>query len=212
MRKKSLEAKLKFHNPELYGEYRTSRNVHEAVATVTGLATLILTAASFLQTEHLLPAAPIFVLGLVVTVIIAKQGTHHAILENFEQDLFQQEHRTQTEIENMSEVLNEAHFANRGINITAGHQATVIVNSKVVNSFNSMEVEEPEVAKALATVAALVEERGDENSAAALEDLIEEIDGRRKTSRLRATWDYLVKTLPDVAKLTSAVAVISKLF
>jgi hypothetical protein len=76
----------------------------------------------------------------------------------------------------------------------------------------NIQITNPDLSDAIRILAGAVEESGSKNAAEAFEDLVTEIDGARKPSRLRAFWDQLVRFLPDTAKIAGAAATISKLF
>jgi len=213
VRRKNLENRLRVEDPDRHEEYLST---YWTENVISGAAVLVLLGGGFLlsaatEFENFAP----FVVGIVTSALVGFFLKHFSkanqILTDFETKIIARENTAQQQVSEVK-IMSEKAFQSRGINVVAHPNSTVLIGSKVINSFNSIEKSDPELAQAIATLVGFVDKQNNLNAADALEDLVTEIDGEKKASRIRASWDYLVKLLPDVAKLSAAAAVISKLF
>ena len=96
--------------------------------------------------------------------------------------------------------------------IQAGSGATVVVDSTVINSFNSVQAQDPELAQALAEVLAAVDKMQDGSAKAEakeLADALVESAESGKKAIFRASWDRLRAIAPvvgSIATVTGAIA------
>lgn len=131
-------------------------------------------------------------------------------------EFLKREHAKKNEVEKelmmAAQKINEDEYLGKGIRVVTGASSNVIIGSNVQNSFNSLSTSDPELANSIATIAGFVEESENKEAGTALEDLVDELKGNKKPSRVKAFWNALVGILPDVAKLGTAAATITKFF
>jgi hypothetical protein len=152
--------------------------------------------------------------GLVLGAIIglSEAMTASRILDQFEAELIRRDRTQKAHVQEIRTMTEDA-LKHRGDQIIAGDYATIINNATVIGDVvKNIQITNPDLSDAIRILAGAVEESGSKNAAEAFEDLVTEIDGARKPSRLRAFWDQLVRFLPDTAKIAGAAATISKLF
>ena len=94
----------------------------------------------------------------------------------------------------MAKVFDEDALSTKGHNIMAAKGATVVIDSTIIGSFHSIEKSDPQLADAVAQLVAFVENYGDQDSAKALSELVGELEGDQKPTRVRAFWDCLLYT------------------
>jgi len=211
VRKSHLLNRLRIENPSLYIKhqslYQRQRIIVGSFAVILILIGIIISIVS----ENFLPLITFTVIASVINFVVEKGSAANEILNEFETDLINREINSQDQIKDIKS-MSEENFRSRGVKVIAHPNSTVFVNSKVVNSFNNIEKSSPDLANAVATLIGFVEDKNNPKAVEVLEDLISEINGEKKSSKIQASWEYLVKILPDIAKLSSAAATISKLF
>jgi len=100
----------------------------------------------------------------------------------------------------------------QGNTVTAGDGAVVVIGAEVVNSFNAIKKDDPQLAAAINTISGEVERAGNKEAGQAWARFLKELTGERDKSVLSALWDKVVKLVPDVATLVESAAKITGLF
>lgn len=214
VRRKALAARLRVENPKRYEEYQSAywfETGFSSVAIFIIFGGILISAQNGFETFAPIIFSVVIAVVILIFVRNASNPNCNQILADFETNLILRENTAQREVTEVKKI-SEDSFRSRGISIVAHKSSTVVVGSKVISSFNNLQETDSELSNAIATLVGYVEEQNNSLAAEALEDLVVEIDGERKPSKIRASWDYLVKILPDVAKLGAAAASISKLF
>ena len=93
------------------------------------------------------------------------------------------------------------------------HNATIINESLVVDSFNKVRERDEETGKALIEVAKFIENSGNVSAGALLNTFYEELNKTQpEKSKLSSLWSGILTLLPSVATLAGAVSKITGLF
>ena len=92
--------------------------------------------------------------------------------------------------------------------------STIVNRSLLANSLNKISSKYGnEVENALEQIASHIEQLGNGESAELLNGFSQEINNEKPNHTvLKTLWDGLVRSLPDVAKVSTAIATISKIF
>ena len=101
----------------------------------------------------------------------------------------------------------------KGDIIVSGSGHTVLVNSQVVNSFNAVKGRDPDLAKAITTLAGLVEISKNADAADLFNSFHEEISSPKpKKKLLNSLWTGLTLALPVIKEMTDIVGSITPYF
>lgn len=151
--------------------------------------------------------------GLVgLQVAFEDTGKPGEILDAFEMRKLTEEKKMKEETAKANERINEDTYLGAGIKIVTGEKSNVVIGNNIQNSYSIIEKTDTELAQAIATLVGFVNENGSDQSREALGDLVDELEGEQKPSRVKAFWNALVSALPQVAGLTTAAAKIIAVF
>lgn len=145
--------------------------------------------------------------------IVSRIGIANGIVSRYAAALRRRSIWSTGKIMDQAKKLREIEAKAYGDTIIAGAGATVINRSVLINSLNAVKEDDPELADAITTVAGFIAKSGNNDAADIFKDLVSAIgDKPRRPTLIKASWNLLVNTLPDVAKLSTAVAAITGLF
>lgn len=97
--------------------------------------------------------------------------------------------------------------------IVSGNHAPVVINGQIVNSYNSIVQEDPELASAIKLLGGYIEESKSKEAAEYFDEfhkLIAEKDSSKVT--LKALWNGMIKVLPEIENLKNVVTKVTSLF
>ena len=107
---------------------------------------------------------------------------------------------------------NIGNIRSAGHVVLAGQGATVLIDSQVTNSFNTIKSQDPVLADAIQTITGAIEKSGNKDAGQAWGRFLKELSGERDKSVMHALWDRVVKLVPDVVSLVESVAKLTALF
>jgi len=212
IRKRDLLTRLSVENPDLYKKYRKHVNEEsnfKAIVLIVFIVSGLFSIA--LKTWF------IVVMSLIATFYIKDQffpGIKKAneILDELEKAIIIKKINSNTTMEQVGKMMSEKEAFHIGDRIIAHDGATIINKSVVVSVFKSFVDKDIELSNAIKVLTGYIEESKNIEAASTLSDLASELAKEAHPSRIRAYWNELVRILPDITKLTTAVAAITKLF
>ncbi|MGR5062745.1 hypothetical protein [Photobacterium sp. DNB22_13_2] len=108
-------------------------------------------------------------------------------------------------------LINEAHVT--GDVIIQGNKAPVIINSTIIDSFNKVSKNDPELANALKILGGYIENSKDKAAGIIFDNLQNEVSkDERDNSTVKSYWDGLVAILPEIKELAGVATTIGALF
>ncbi|MCE0494657.1 hypothetical protein [Vibrio salinus] len=122
---------------------------------------------------------------------------------------------------NSEETIKRSHQIMKSINeasitgdiIIQGNKAPVIINSTIVDSFNKIGKNDPELANALKVLGGYIENSKDKAAGIIFDSLQGEISkDDRDSSTIKSYWDGLISILPEIKELVGVVSAITGLF
>lgn len=220
-----LLTRLEVENPSLYEQYQASveAEFYFSMALIgIGIGIVLLPYLVALYLNSIFPIFYMFFLLFIyiktfnsekfVNEVFGDIKIHNEILNSFEEKMINSENRSKDEINKVREIISEKESIVLGDQIIAHAGATIINRSQVVNSFNEISNDDPELARAILNLAAYIEESKNEEAGQLISDLASEVNGEKRVSHIRAFWNEIVRILPEITKLTESVTILGKLF
>lgn len=207
VRRNQLSARLKVEKPELFKEYDTQYRFFQLIQFLVVLALFgVLWLAVNIESW-----GPIIIFILVISALSAVVPSGDKILDEFEDLMLRSNVSRNNTIDEVGKMISEDEAVIVGDQIIA-HPGAIIVNrSVVVDSYNTVNQKDPELAHALSILAGFIEISKNKDAGEIFSGLATEISDEARPSIIRTFWNELVRILPGVAKLTSVVAKITTL-
>lgn len=211
-RMQQIEAEMRVLQPDRYKEYRSAKLGEGLLAFGSLVGSFAIGAKMGVDAASFFPFVLVFGIGIVIFAWLMTKGRAAQMRARFETKRILEEHKSKKMVKEINQRISDDEAMRIGDTIIAHEGATIVNKSIIVNSFNSLNERNPELAQALKQLAGYVEASGDKNAGEAFDNLVEAVDNSEKPSVIRAFWNDLVNIMPDVEKVGTAAVAITKLF
>ena len=216
----------RIYDPDRYNEVQQMRQASSRfyfIATISGplfglgvmFAFVVEDGVPFIINHKMLFLVALSIFIGSLWTVIRKSDEYETLLSLHNKAVADAKRSTiEVHIKNHETMMNEINRAQRkGDIIVSGTGNNVLVNSQVINSFNTIKDRDPELARAIATLTGLVENSQDPDAADLFNTLHSEISKEKPDRRvLKSLWTGLTLALPVIKNMTDVVNAVNKYF